>query len=119
MQKYVYHNSNADFKEFSLDYFGGTDAGSYCKGIYFSGKPDKRYGKKQYKAYINMQNPLRREDDPQRFNVNFRDLANMKTKREEITKRLIEDGYDGVIVQDSQYIVFDPSQIKIVSVTDV
>ena len=124
IQKYVYHNSKKDFDKFDLNYFGGTDLGSYCKGIYFSGNTEeiKKYGNKQYKAYIDIKNPIYFEGNEKRFSVNFRDYKNkdkLKKIKENLTQQLIQEGYDGVIAGDSQYIVFDPKQIKIVDKYDI
>lgn len=118
----MYHVSPHDFNEFSLDYFGGTDEGSICKGLYFENKPNTKYGSKAYEVYLDIQNPFYYKDNPRRFSINFRDLGNkekIKQQKEQITQELIQEGYDSVIMYDTQFVVFDPKQIRIAKKYDV
>jgi hypothetical protein len=117
VQQAVYHVSPNDFDKFSLDYFGGTDAGSLCKGLYFENKANKKYGNKVYKSYVNIQNPFYYENEPRRFSINFKDLKNpqkIQQQKEEITQQLIKEGYDGVIMYNTQFVVFNPEQVKVI-----
>lgn len=55
----VYHGTNANFNEFSMDYFGKTDDGYYGRGFYFTPSPGnaKEYGKVR-SFYLKMTNPF-------------------------------------------------------------
>lgn len=96
--------------------------GSLCKGIYFGNTPDKKYGNKVYKSYIDLRNPFYYKDNPRRFSIDFRDLKNpekIKQNKEKITEQLIKEGYDGIIMHDTQFVVFDPNQIKVIEKYDI
>lgn len=93
-----------------------------CKGLYFENKVNKKYGNKVYKSYINIKNPFYYENDPKRFSINFKDLNNpkkIKKQKEETTKQLIKEGYDGVIMYNTQFVVFNPEQIKVIEKYDI
>lgn len=92
----VYHYSNEDFDEFSLDYIGKNypgDNGFFGAGVYFTDSEDAfHYGKKKYSAYLNLKNPLIIK------NPTNTDINNLHSKRDE----LIEQGYDGVMVWNDE-----------------
>lgn len=75
-----------------------------------------------YKSYIDLQNPFYYKDNPGFFSINFKDLKNpqkIRQQKEEITKQLIKEGYDGVIMYDTQFVVFKPEQIKVIEKYDI
>ena len=114
--------SPKDFDKFSLDYFGSYDAGTTCKGIYFGNEPNKKYGNKVYESYINLQNPFYYFDNPGIFSIKYdknKTNEDIIKEREQITQKLIKEGYDGVIMGQSQFIVFNPEQIKVIEKYDI
>ncbi len=88
----VYHFSDQDFDNFSLDHVGQNfdgDKGFFGAGVYFTGFADaSAYGSKRYAAYLNLRNPLILH------NPSLEDIQKLHGKRE----ALLAEGYDGVMV---------------------
>lgn len=88
----VYHFSNEDIQEFSLEHRGKNwigDDGFFGGGIYFTDSDDSyNYGAKRYAAYLNLRNPLIVR------NPTTDDVQALRGKRQE----LLDQGYDGVMV---------------------
>jgi hypothetical protein len=119
----VFHGSKQPFEAFDYSRWGFTDPGCAGKGFYFidgfswaqayadiDAKPGDR--PTVIAAYLRMKNPLIVKE--------FEDIpgaaAGVPTmeRAEEMQRRVRELGCDGVIVKGSpsEYIVFDPRQIK-------
>lgn len=56
----LYHGTDEDFEEFSLDKFGKHDQGDFGKGIYFSENKQtaSKYGKNIKEVNVNIEKPL-------------------------------------------------------------
>ena len=105
--KVLYHGTDEDFTAFDYAKVGSaTGVGILGDGFYFTNKKllGKEYGRNLYSVYLRMQNPyVATSEDAYRLN----------------TQRLIEQGYDGVILNAPRgdiYMVFGNTQIK--SATD-
>lgn len=129
----LYHGTPESFKNFDISEAGkSTDTGMWGRGIYFTDdkKEAERYATRNgrkgriIEAVIIIKNP---------YVINSKsDIPEIKTPKETIddlrnaatnysfafTKYLQERGYDGVIdniAPEKQYVVFDPSQIRIIN----
>lgn len=124
----LYHGTHADFDRFSLDARTTTDYGHYGYGIYLTPLAGlaRQYGPRVYKCEVTLDNPYvstgTREEFYDRFGVDY-GLARDRSAAKELTRRITEAGYDGVIVHGwapnppgpiSEVCVFDPDKIKIV-----
>ena len=132
----VYHGTNAEFDEFTI---AGTktDDGMYGHGYYFTDEYSSgKYGKYKISANLVIDNPLILNDSAQSWmrEINgipeAKDLEDLREieklpnykkhySAKEITREIINQGYDGVIVYPSnhaetEYVVFDNKQIKII-----
>lgn len=127
----LYHGSPAKFDNFNLSNFGKHDAGQWGKGIYLTDKEDlaKLYTEGDegyiYKCEVILKNPFIIDALTEAYK--FVELADTN---EEAIQILKDEGYDSIIVKDdpiyspllksmfkaNQYIIFDPSDIKIVEV---
>ena len=91
--KVYHHKSYAE----NIEVFNvgkGTNAGG--KGIYFSERPEGRYGNIDYPVYLKVENPK---------------IVNGLKRGQSLAAR--NQGYDGIIDKQTGYvIVFDPKQIK-------
>jgi len=123
----VYHGTNKDFKEFSLDKAGSNnDPGMWGKGFYFS--PDKKmsevYGGNVKRYYLSIKNPFIVKKGRSSLSKELRDIdISTLEGASELRDKLIEMGHDGVMHYESgekeklgQVIAFNPNQIK--SATD-
>jgi hypothetical protein len=106
-KKPVYHGTNQEFEIPSIRYAGRTDEGFMGAGIYASGTKGgaKQYGKNVKEFYFDLKNPLVIEDAYAFGGVNpdkIRDILGIpKTaKPSAVRDALIEQGYDGVIVNE-------------------
>lgn len=115
----MYHGTTAKFSEFRKDY--ASESGTYGAGFYFTNDYElaKEYshGEEPVAAYLSIQKPWVVDLD-----WPYDDEGTQAAKRMFRTggarERLIEQGYDGVLVKQDDYleaIVFEPSQIKIAS----
>jgi hypothetical protein len=124
----VYHGTNYKFNKFSLKYFGSTDEGFAGKGLYFTTNKNyaKEYGDIIKEAYIRLSNPLIINNSSTinpnyiKRKLNLPESVNADT----VTKTLVSNGYDGVIInydetpdfpgssQGFEIVVFDPTKVK-------
>ena len=125
-----FHGSRKKFNRFSLSYFGQSDAGQWGEGIYFTDKEEiaSQWGNYLYRCNLHFYSPFIIESgDMDRLN-DFLDLGNT-TK--ECTDKLKELGYDSIIsegetwyvdgktIEGNQYVIFNPENIEILSVTNL
>jgi len=108
--KVVYHNTTSDFTVFDRSY---SRKGVEVDGFFFAPENDpyNEYGERVIEAYLNIKNPA---INPK---LQLGDAYDAGT-RERI--RLQEEGYDGIIFQDSdgtveEYVAFYPEQIKLIN----
>jgi len=121
-KKTLYHGSNYIFDKFDSNMIGkNADAGWYSKGIYFTeAKPlASYYGRYAYVCEVTLSNPFYAQVGNKREFMNVLELDN-EMSPEEITKYLINKGYDGVVILDyhnpdfvSECVVYDSNSIKI------
>jgi len=133
----VYHGTNAKFDTFDKNVQQKTDAGFYGKGFYFSNS-ETGFGSTSMPVYLTIKTPfiIDNNTDFSKYknlgvkinNSNNRlsgDFSNSKLELENsalFAKLLKDDGYDGVIVNNSEvfdieYIAFEPNQIKSINNT--
>lgn len=124
----VYHGSKSEFGVFDLSKVGSNnDTGMWGTGFYFS--PIKKfslvYGDKLKHVYLSLQNPYIIRGNTTQFRKEFHpgDETHGKAGKkssDELRKRLIAAGYDGVIQYEpsdkglklTQIVAFYPTQIK-------
>jgi hypothetical protein len=124
----VYHGTRAEFEAFDTEKSGTHDSGWYGRGIYLSALPDSASsyagwdemagrapdGAKVIPAYVSLQNPYIWPKD--------RQIVDRPALARDLTRELVSEGYDGVIVpnyyDDSakgrffEVVAFRPEQIK-------
>ncbi len=124
-----YHGSNEKFDKFSLKYFGKHDAGMWGRGIYLTNKiaVALQYGFYLYTCNLNLQNPFIIESGDEK---KLKYYLSLGKDNNEVTNKLIEMGYDGIIsknekflvnsrmIKADQYIAFDPNNVKILKLED-
>ena len=103
----VYHGTDADFNVFDMD---KTRANMDIRGAFFSPWEDdaKGYGKNVRAFYLSIQNPATGDQAYKALNM-FKGQNNAGVKARDY---LIQQGYDGVINENEEYIAFYPEQIK-------
>jgi len=102
-----------------------VDEGMYGKGTYFTTKKEyaKNYGD-VFKATVNLENPyfstllgidnivedwaIKNFNRVKKKEITYKQYLDEKSQ--EITNRLKQKGYDGVIISDSEVVVFDPKK---------
>ena len=117
----VYHSTDADFTKFdnarlgeNTDFNAGDEAARRMArlGFWFNEKDlrEKLYQNKVVAAYANVENP---------YETTFNELWDVlsKTSHEEFLDDLKKDGYDGIVLEDTEFggksfVMFDPEQIK-------
>ena len=125
-----FHGSRKQFNKFSLNYFGQSDAGQWGEGIYFSDKEEiaSQWGNYLYRCNLHFYSPFIVESgDMGRLN----DFLNLGSTTKECTDKLKELGYDSIIsegetwyvdgktIKGNQYVIFDPKNIEILTITDL
>lgn len=106
--KTLYHGTDENFDEFSLDKFGKHDQGDFGKGIYFS--EDKqtatKYGKNIKEVKVNIQNPyiINNHDDYKRMWKNFANNIDLKSLSKEDLE-LYNDPY--IPEEDKNFMLYD------------
>lgn len=128
----VYHGTNADFETFDQSKIGtATDMGIWGKGFYFGNK-ETPYGTKQMPVYLKIDNPFVINDfktieeiadylDVSEFNFRLDSdglIHFAQDQINQITSHIKEKGHDGIIMRSgdwSEYVVFEPEQIKSVN----
>ena len=128
--KVGFHGSKNKFDHFSLKYFGQSDAGMWGEGIYFTNKEEvaSQWGNYLYRCNLHFCSPFIIESgDMEKLDA----FLNLGKTTKECTDRLKELGYDSIISQGEtwyvdgetfegdQYVIFDPKNIEILSVTDL
>lgn len=128
----VYHGTNNNFTSFKLSNTISKEGGrKYGKGIYFSGDKDQArvFGNTIKQAYLSIKNPI--HDKPKDFyaknhNIPLPTFGSSKEvfsvydsiKESDVQKYLKNKKIDGVIIKNGymgdEYVVFKPSQIRIV-----
>lgn len=105
-----YHGTDKEFDTFDISHSGTKGANFFGKGHYFTMSSDNDYGKIQKKCYLNITNPMLGGPSW---------IAYCKKNGKEwyqypdLTKKLREDGYDGIVSKDSDTaIAFESNQIK-------
>ena len=126
----VYHGSKNTFTSFNLGKAGNNnDTGMWGTGFYFS--PDKNislaYGNNLYRVYLSIQNPLIVKGNsslPKEFRLSPTTPTHGEAGKrysDDMRKRLLSAGYDGVMHYESsnggfnklgQIVAFYPTQIK-------
>lgn len=126
----VYHGSKSAFTSFDLDKVGSNnDTGMWGTGFYFS--PNKRmslaYGNNLYRVYLSIQNPLIVKGNsslPKEFRLSVDTQTHGEAGKrysDDMRKRLLSAGYDGVMHYElsngvfnklGQIVAFYPEQIK-------
>lgn len=132
----VYHGTNADFDTFSLDY--ENEGRMLGDGIYLTNSKGKagNYGNNLMELYVNIQNPFKINEenalqeiekrlDVSKENIqdwlnyysgNTQQTINRLFREYNLTNKLQEKGYDGIIFNDGyEIIAFNPEQIKSVN----
>ena len=125
-----FHGSRKKFNNFSLSYFGQSDAGQWGEGIYFTDKEEiaSQWGNYLYRCNLHFYSPFIIESgDMDRLN----DFLGLGNTTKECTDKLKELGYDSIIsegetwyingktVEGNQYVIFNPDNIEILSVTNL
>jgi len=124
----VYHGTpNKSFTDFNKTKIGSTsDSGMWGRGFYFTEDPKyaSQYAKDKgnvLKLYLSMQKPyiIKSKSDIPNIDVpeeTIEDLEKSDVNYSEIfTKYMKDHGYDGIIAKISkptEYVVFEPNQIK-------
>ena len=109
----VYHRSREAFNIFDKEKIGSaSDWGVFGRGFYFSPSDMAQYGAVKYSVFLNIKNPMIIDRD----NVGaIRDEVDAD-RGESFTKRIVEQGYDGVIYKDwegiSEIVALKSTQIK-------
>ncbi len=109
----VYHRSREAFNIFDEEKIGSaSDWGVFGRGFYFSPSDMAQYGSVKYSVFLNIKNPMIIDRD----NVGaIRDEVDAD-RGESFTKRIVEQGYDGVIYKDwegiSEIVALKSTQIK-------
>ena len=117
----VYHGTNKKFNVFDLSKVGSSsDSGWFGEGFYFA--PTQLvadyYGDETIKVFINLKKPLlvvTKAEIQKKYNTN---------NSSELTEKIIEDGYDGVLqvivlknkktkIRIGEVVAFKPNQIKL------
>lgn len=106
--KTLYHGTDAEFKEFSLEHFGKHDEGDFGKGIYFSEdeKTASKYGKNIKEANVNIQNPLvinKKEDYEKLWHNIAKDIDKSKLSKEDV--EIYKDKY--IPQSDKDFMIYD------------
>jgi len=138
------HGTSSNFTEFDLSFAGQRDWGDYGTGVYlttndymarsYAHESAKNHGGNPvvYLVEANVSN-LANMDDPnllsiisQETNAPFpkklepgKPQSRPEGESRDIREFLIKLGYDGVIVRDIEYVVFDPAKIKILKAFDL
>ena len=119
----VYHGTQSEFSKFDKNKIGKNDSGFFGTGYYFSSDAEtsnayagESSGASVLPTYLNVENPYIWPDD--------RQAVATKEESDNVTKELIEEGYDGVIYNMKPFlpgdkgknmqeiVVFSPTQIK-------
>ena len=100
----MYHNSPNSFEVFRK----GTRGGKSGNGIYFSKKPLKRFGGEEYAVFLNLRNPLTKDNAPDGVLGKMGSIVT-EVKTEEFDKH---PEFDGAMVFPVEVTVRDPEQIK-------
>jgi hypothetical protein len=118
----VYHGTNSDFTEFSLEKVGSNvDYGMWGSGFYFSPLRSfsKYYGSKILKLFLNIRNPFVRNPNVQGSKSQFKSVYGKEASLN-LRNEILSYNYDGVIQYESgqknlltQIIAFEPNQIKL------
>ena len=109
----VYHRSQDSFNVFDRGKIGSaSDWGALGRGFYFSPRDMIQYGGVKYSVFLNIKNPMILDRD----NVGaIRDEVDAD-RGESFTKRIVEQGYDGVIYKDwegiDEIVALESPQIK-------
>ncbi len=129
MELIGFHGSRKKFNQFSLKYFGQSDAGQWGEGVYFSNKKEVAlsWGNIIYKCKLHFDKPfIVRNDDTRKIDY----FLSLGETNKESTDKLKEMDYDGVIsysenwyingesFEADQYVVFDPKDIEILEVEE-
>ena len=119
----VYHGTSSDFGEFSHEHIGKeNDYGYMGAGFYFMSDPEwgsgyaevageKSGGSSVLPVYLKMENPYiiyKYEQLPLKAKTGIFN----KTEAIALTNILKKRGYDGVILDNMEFVVFEPQQIK-------
>lgn len=104
----LYHGTDEDFEEFSLDKFGKHDQGDFGKGIYFA--EDKqtasKYGKNIKEVNVNIEKPLEinsREDYKKMWHEIAKKVDKSKLSKENL--ELYNDKYTPQ--EDKDFMLYD------------
>ena len=104
----LYHGTDEDFEEFSLDKFGKHDQGDFGKGIYFA--EDKqtasKYGKNIKEVNVNIEKPLEinnKEDYKKMWHEVAKNVDKTKLSKEDL--ELYNDKYTPQ--EDKDYMLYD------------
>lgn len=115
----VYHGTTQNFTIFNKEKIGQREQGWFGAGFYFgeSKIKVKRYGNNIFTCFLNIRKPFYFTGSQSEFAYKF-DIDYHKNENfgELITKKLIENGFDGLIIESvwgKEYIVFNPNQIKL------
>ncbi len=104
MPMVVYHNTNAEFREFKA----GANSGLGGRGIYFSEYPLPQFGCRVIKVYLKIENPITKDTElPGMREINS---SGIPTKFiDDIFEKFPQ--FDGIINR-SEIVVKSPTQIK-------
>ena len=100
----VYHNSPNRFEVFRE----GTRGGKSGNGIYFSPKPLKRFGAEEYAVFLDLRNPLTKENAPEGV---LEKTGNIVTGVN-AEKFDAHPEFDGAMIHPVEMTVRRPNQIK-------
>ena len=108
IQQTLYHGTDEDFEEFSLDKFGKHDQGDFGKGIYFA--EDKqtasKYGKNIKEVNVNIQKPLEinnHEDYKKMWHEVAKNIDKSKLSKEDL--EIYNDKY--IPQEDRDFMLYD------------
>ncbi len=109
----VYHRSQDSFNVFDRGKIGSaSDWGALGRGFYFSPRDMIQYGGVKYSVFLNIKNPMILDRDNAGA---IRDEVDAD-RGESFTKRIVEQGYDGVIYKDwegiDEIVALESPQIK-------
>lgn len=104
----LYHGTDEDFEEFSLDKFGKHDQGDFGKGIYFAENKQtaSKYGKNIKEVNVNIEKPLEinsHEDYKKMWHEVAKNVDKSKLSKEDL--ELYNDKYTPQ--EDKDFILYD------------
>jgi hypothetical protein len=124
-----YHGTNKIFDIFKLGQ--KTRQSYYCDGFYFHKNSKKvyDYGNKILKCFLSIKKPFHINNETLNLVDKYSETDNAKlyindveqfckytigyrSENNKFKVNIINDGYDGVIIENDIYIVFNPNQIK-------